>query len=155
MCELRASANGIGVVTRIESGKVARVEVYNRDIGNEIPAGTESIAKALTEYLSGKAGSVDVPVEESIFTPFQKRVFAALADVKAGMTTTYRKLAERIGGGQYARAVANALAHNPVPLIVPCHRVVRTDGGLGGFSAEGGVAVKERLLIIEKAFLKK
>jgi O-6-methylguanine DNA methyltransferase len=75
-------------------------------------------------------------------------VYRALRGVKRGRTVTYGELAARAGGGP--RAVGGALAANPVPLIVPCHRVVRADGGCGGFSAPGGVALKRRMLELER-----
>jgi methylated-DNA-[protein]-cysteine S-methyltransferase len=76
--------------------------------------------------------------------PFQQRVLRAEARVPAGRVTTYGRLAERIGAPGAARAVGHALALNPFPLIIPCHRAVRSDGALGGF--QGGLAMKRKLL---------
>lgn len=79
--------------------------------------------------------------------PFQQRVLRAEAQVPRGRVTTYGRLAERIGVPRAARAVGHALALNPFPLIIPCHRAVRSDGGLGGF--QGGLSMKRRLLELE------
>ena len=79
-------------------------------------------------------------------TPFQRKVWAALKTIPRGEVRTYTQIAVQIGHPNAARAVANACARNPNAPEVPCHRVVRTDGGLGGYSGEGGVEQKRRLL---------
>ena len=79
-------------------------------------------------------------------TDFQVRVWNALKEIPRGETRTYTEIAFQIGHPNSARAVANACAKNPYPPIVPCHRVVRRDGGLGGYSGVGGVETKRRLL---------
>jgi O-6-methylguanine DNA methyltransferase len=80
---------------------------------------------------------------------FYRRVYALTRRVHVGDTTTYGKLAEQLGSVGAARAVGQALGRNPFALIVPCHRVLAADGSLGGFSAHGGIRVKQRLLAIE------
>ena len=79
-------------------------------------------------------------------TPFQQAVLAACAKIPKGQTRTYSQIAREIGRPNAARAVGNALGKNPVAPIIPCHRVVRSDGKLGGYSAKGGQA-KKRLLL--------
>lgn len=79
-------------------------------------------------------------------TPFQKRVWTALCDLKKGEVITYAALAKKIGKPKAVRAVANAVGANPFAPEVPCHRVVRTDGGLGGYSGKGGIKTKLTLL---------
>ena len=83
-------------------------------------------------------------------TPFQRSVLLACASIPRGKTITYAELAGRIGKPHAARAVGNALAINPLAPIIPCHRVVRSDGGLGGYSAKGGQMKKKLLLESEK-----
>jgi len=83
--------------------------------------------------------------------PFACKVLQTCCKIPSGETTTYGELAVRIGHPGAARAVGSALAQNPVPLIVPCHRVLRTDGSLGGFSAPGGLATKQNLLDHERS----
>ena len=85
---------------------------------------------------------------------FSRQVLAACRDIKAGSTLSYGDVARIIHRPGAARAVGHALARNPVPLIIPCHRVLAANGGMGGFSAPGGVAVKARLLALEGVFLK-
>ena len=79
-------------------------------------------------------------------TDFQLKVWKALKEIPRGEVRTYTEIAVQIGHPKSARAVANACAKNPYPPIVPCHRVVRRDGGLGGYSGVGGVETKRRLL---------
>lgn len=86
------------------------------------------------------------PVDLSLVGPFQRRVLEQLRHIPKGEVRTYRDIAREIGQPGATRAVGTACARNPVPLIVPCHRVVRADGGLGGYSLRGGVALKQRLL---------
>lgn len=79
-------------------------------------------------------------------TPFQQKVWAAIAKIKKGTVVTYKDLAKQIGKPNAIRAVANAVGANPYAPKVPCHRVVRSDGGLGGYSGAGGIATKKKLL---------
>lgn len=101
----------------------------------------------LREFLSGKRHAVDCPVDWSTGTPFQRRVWRASLAIPYGRARSYKWVAARVGGVQYARAVGLALGANPVPILVPCHRVVAHDGALGGFSC--GLAMKRRLLALE------
>ena len=98
-------------------------------------------------YLGGKSRTLDFPIDLSGGTPFQRRVWQAAVRIPYGRARSYRWIASKIGGTRYARAVGNALGANPVPLIVPCHRVVAHDASLGGFSC--GLAVKRRPLDLE------
>ena len=77
---------------------------------------------------------------------FQKKVWRALSKIPKGETKTYKEIAIAIGHPLAVRAVANACGKNPYPIKIPCHRVIRSDGKLGGYSAPGGTAAKRRLL---------
>ena len=77
---------------------------------------------------------------------FAHKVLQACRKIACGRTTTYGDLARQVGSPRAARAVGSVMAGNPIPLIIPCHRVLRTDGGLGGFSAPGGTAIKQKML---------
>ena len=79
-------------------------------------------------------------------TGFQIKVWNELNKIPSGETRTYKEIAELIGYPKAARAVANACGKNPYPITIPCHRVIRSDGGLGGYSGEGGME-KKRLLL--------
>jgi len=83
-------------------------------------------------------------------TEFQIKVWEELSKIPFGETRTYKDVAEAIGHPQSSRAVANACAKNPYPIEIPCHRVIRSDGSLGGYSGSGGVAAKQELLFNEK-----
>jgi len=93
----------------------------------------------------------DVAVDLPDVSSFQQRLYAELRTIPAGATVSYGELATRLGGDITARDVGEAMGQNPVPIIVPCHRVVAAGGKLGGFSAAGGVTTKLRLLEIEGA----
>ncbi|SVB93419.1 uncharacterized protein METZ01_LOCUS246273 [marine metagenome] len=83
-------------------------------------------------------------------TEFQIKVWNELKKIPIGETKTYKEIAKLIGSPKAARAVANACGKNPYPITVPCHRVVRSDGGLGGYSGKGGVETKRQLLQNER-----
>lgn len=90
-----------------------------------------------------------VNIEKLKGTAFQKKVWEALLKIPKGKTITYKELAKNIGKPKAVRAVANAVGVNPVPITIPCHRVIRSDGTLGGYSGKGGVKTKRALLIKE------
>ena len=79
-------------------------------------------------------------------TLFQKKVWFELTKIPKGETKSYKEIAVAVGHPLAARAVANACGQNPYPIIIPCHRAIRSDGSLGGYSAQGGTATKRRLL---------
>ena len=83
-------------------------------------------------------------------TDFQIKVWNELNKIPSGETKTYKEIAKILGNPKAARAVANACGENPYPITIPCHRVIRSDGGLGGYSGEGGVEKKRQLLESEK-----
>lgn len=104
----------------------------------------------LLDYAGGAAVDFsDVEVESGPLSRFQQRVIDECRRIPYGRTLTYGQLAARAGIPGAARAVGNCMAHNRVPLIIPCHRVVAADGRLGGFSAPGGLRLKQRLLSME------
>ena len=90
--------------------------------------------------------STDPAVSLDGLSPWDHKVLLTCRKIPSGQTTTYGELGVRIGHPGAARAVGSALARNPIPLIIPCHRVLRTDGHLGGFSAPGGLTTKQALL---------
>jgi methylated-DNA-[protein]-cysteine S-methyltransferase len=95
--------------------------------------------------------STDPAVSLDGLSPWDHKVLLTCRKIPSGRTTTYGQLALRIGHPGAARAVGSALARNPIPLIIPCHRVLRTDGHLGGFSAPGGLTTKRNLLRHEQS----
>jgi methylated-DNA-[protein]-cysteine S-methyltransferase len=108
-------------------------------------AGIDKIARDIRAFLEGEDVRFSLDAADlSSCPPFQRAVLRAEHGVPRGKVTTYGRLAAHLGRPGAARAVGNALAHNPVPIIVPCHRAIRSDGHLGGF--QGGVAMKRALL---------
>ncbi|MFQ5890587.1 MAG: methylated-DNA--[protein]-cysteine S-methyltransferase [Gemmatimonadota bacterium] len=107
--------------------------------------------RELREYFAGQRACFDLPVDLSSLSEFEQRVLEAARRIPPGEVVCYSELARRIGKPKAARAVGNALGHNPVAIVVPCHRIVRRDGSLGGYG--GGVEYKKRLLTIEGAHL--
>jgi O-6-methylguanine DNA methyltransferase len=105
-----------------------------------------AIAEVL-EYLEGKRRTFELPLDLR-GTPFQRLVWDALLGIPYGETRTYREVAQTIGRPAAVRAVGTANGANPIPLIVPCHRVIATGGRLGGYG--GGLPLKARLLALEK-----
>lgn len=114
------------------------------------PAFVQQAVAAMQALLRGEAASMgDVPLAWSLVGDFERRVYEATQRLGPGETSTYGDIARQLGEPGAARAVGVALGRNPWPLVVPCHRVLAAGGKLGGFSAPGGVATKERLLAIE------
>jgi methylated-DNA-[protein]-cysteine S-methyltransferase len=107
----------------------------------------ENLTARLKRYFQGERASFPDELNLTGATPFQVRVWQAARLIPHGETRSYRWLAAQAGNQKAARAVGTALARNPLPIIVPCHRVVASNGGLGGFS--GGLEMKRRLLSLE------
>jgi methylated-DNA-[protein]-cysteine S-methyltransferase len=100
----------------------------------------------LADYFAGRLQAFDLPVAPK-GSDFERAVWAELVRIPFGRTLTYGDLATRVDG--VARAVGGACGANPIPIIIPCHRILATGGGMGGFSAPGGVETKRRLLELE------
>ncbi|GAB6158487.1 hypothetical protein JCM39194_16870 [Desulfotomaculum varum] len=107
----------------------------------------QRLVQDLTDYFAGQRVAFDIPLFWSRLTPFQQRVLKEVKEIPYGQTISYGEIARRIGCPSGARAVGGAVAANPWLLVVPCHRVLASDGGLGGFSC--GLAWKEKLLRME------
>ncbi len=115
----------------------------------EAPARLDDARRQLEDYFSGRRPGFDLPVDLSLVAPFTDRVLTRTAAIPPGQVLTYGEVAAEIGHARAARAVGNALGSNPIPIVVPCHRVVRSGGGLGGYT--GGTHRKEHLLGLERA----
>jgi methylated-DNA-[protein]-cysteine S-methyltransferase len=114
--------------------------------GNGSPLLDEA-ARQLTAYFAGRLTQFDLPLAPE-GSPFECRVWAAMQTIPYGETRCYGDLAAQIGSA--ARAVGRACGKNPIPVVIPCHRVL-AKGGLGGYSGDGGLATKTRLLTLEGA----
>jgi methylated-DNA-[protein]-cysteine S-methyltransferase len=117
------------------------------------PERTSQAASELREYLEGHRHEFSLPVDWSVMRPFQQKVLQLTCAIPYGETRTYRDLAAEIGNPRSARAVGRAEATNPMPLVIPCHRVIGTDGKLHGYGGGEGLPTKEWLLQMEGAVL--
>lgn len=111
------------------------------------PGRFDDVAERLKAYFSGHRVAFPDELDLSLATPFQRQVWQTTRLIPYSETRSYRWLAEQTGQPRAVRAVGQALARNPVTIIIPCHRVIRSNGGLGGFS--GGLEMKRRLLHLE------
>ncbi len=113
------------------------------------PARTAGIVHQLRAYFAGELRRFDMRLDLRHTTPFQRRVLLAAARVPAGQVVSYGEIARRIGRPRGSRAVGQALHHNPVPIVIPCHRVIAAGGRIGGYG--GGLTIKRKLLRLEGA----
>lgn len=142
----------VGPLTVVgEGGALVRVEFEGQrrraaDLGERSAAGFEAVAEQLGEYFAGQRRAFDLPLAPA-GTDWQLRVWGALLDIPHGETRTYGQLAAGLGAPGAARAVGLANGANPLPVVVPCHRVVGAGGALTGFG--GGLPRKRLLLDLE------
>lgn len=115
------------------------------------PSGLDlaALASKLRRYFDGQEVAFEEPLDLTVGTDFQRRVWAITRAIPRGQTCTYADIAHKAGSPKAARAVGQAMAHNPWPIVVPCHRVVGSDGRLTGFG--GGLDMKRRMLGMEGA----
>jgi methylated-DNA-[protein]-cysteine S-methyltransferase len=149
LCALRWGPAGItSVLLPLRSGRAGpRV----RD-ATDVPAFVREAIEGMQAVLDGR--SVDlrkIPLDESGIDEFRRAVYEAARAIPAGTTRTYGEIARAVRRADAAREVGAALAGNPFPIVVPCHRVVAANGALTGFSAPGGLATKRRMLELEGA----
>jgi len=111
--------------------------------------GFEKEIKDIIAYFSGENKKFSFILDFSGSTNFQRMVWSETAKIPYAQNRTYRFIAEKIGRKNSARAVGNALGKNPFPVVIPCHRVLRADGTVGGFTAAGGVKLKKEMLKLE------
>lgn len=109
----------------------------------------DPVATELDEYFAGRRHSFDLPLDLRLSSGFRQIVQRHLPRIAYGSTQSYKTVAELVGNPRAVRAVGTACATNPLPVVVPCHRVLRTDGSLGGY--RGGLAAKTALLELERA----
>ncbi|MCT1591459.1 methylated-DNA--[protein]-cysteine S-methyltransferase [Kocuria palustris] len=115
----------------------------------EAPRRLDAAAVELDEYFEGRRHSFDVPLDFALTSGFRRSVQTSLPGIDYGRTRSYKEIAELVGSPRAVRAVGTACATNPLPVVLPCHRVLRSDGGLGGYI--GGLEAKTALLSLEKA----
>lgn len=157
---------GLGGIIAETMGGVCKIELQNDEsdflswirikypdykivkLENEIRLECE---KQISEYFEGTRKEFNLKLDLKL-TNFQHEVFNVLLKVPYGSVVSYGDIANKVGGAKYSRAVGNALNKNPLPIIIPCHRVIDSKGGIGGFYA--GVDIKKTLLNLEKEMIK-
>jgi methylated-DNA-[protein]-cysteine S-methyltransferase len=144
---LAAAIDGAGRLTHLGFSKAEHKRIAAEG-GERDDEAIAPVARQIAEYFSGKRRSFEFPLAAK-GTDFQKQVWAALLKIPFGTTTTYAALAAKLGRPGAFRAVGRANATNPIALIVPCHRVIGTDGTLTGYA--GGIPIKQKLLELEGA----
>lgn len=133
-------------------GQARRILWYHGDDAVREDGLMADLQERIKAYFEGETVdfSTDPAVDLSGRSDFDRAVWAVCRRIAPGRKLTYGQLADKIGKPNAARAVGGAMARNPIPLIIPCHRVLCSDGSLGGFSAPGGIAVKRRMLEHER-----
>jgi methylated-DNA-[protein]-cysteine S-methyltransferase len=139
---LAGSSNGL---KRVSFGSGRRLLGIDPDWRHDDSLFVEVVSQ-LNSYFAGERETFDLPLEPG-GTEFQKKVWTALQTIPYGETVSYKELAQRIGRPQAVRAVGAANGANPIPIIIPCHRVIGNDGSLTGFG--GGLPLKRKLLELE------
>jgi methylated-DNA-[protein]-cysteine S-methyltransferase len=145
-----ASARGLLRLAYPDESVDSLIEELAEDVSPRIleaPARLDPLRRQLDEYFAGSRRRFEYPIDWRLVRGFGRDVLRVTAHIPYGKVSTYSDVAVRTGRPRASRAVGNALGANPMPIVIPCHRVVRTGGGLGGYT--GGVQRKERLLLLE------
>jgi methylated-DNA-[protein]-cysteine S-methyltransferase len=164
-CSIYQTAAGFGALVANDAGLVAHHLPFGASTAaaalelvariHPFAAGESSLtstgAELLTRYFAGERVAFDLPLELDEFTHFQKAVYLIVAGILYGKAMSYAQVAAACGCPKGARAIGGAMARNPLPVLVPCHRVVGISGVMTGFTAPGGVASKRDLLSMEGA----
>lgn len=156
VCGIAWSARGIaGLQLPEASAEATRARLRRRwpdAVESEPPPGVGRAIERVLGLLKGDAMDLaDIPLDLETAPDFHRRVYEVARTIPPGRTMTYGEIAKRLGVPHEAREVGQALGRNPIAIIVPCHRVLGADGKMGGFSANGGVSTKRRMLEIEGA----
>ena len=113
------------------------------------PRRLDTAAREIEEYLIGRRAAFDLPLDLRLAAGFRREVLHHLPDIHSGQTASYAAMATAVGNPRAVRAVGTACAMNPLPLVIPCHRVVRSDGTIGQYA--GGAPAKQTLLALERS----
>lgn len=133
----------------VEDAEIVGIDITERGrVTGKIPPYAEEVVRQLDDYFAGRLRTFTTPFRFPRGTAFQQRVWRALLTIPYGETRSYGWLAETVGSPRAARAVGQAVGRNPLPVLIPCHRIIASDGSIGGFSC--GVPVKKRLLELER-----
>jgi methylated-DNA-[protein]-cysteine S-methyltransferase len=149
---IAGTRRGLVRVAFPEEGVDGVLEGLSRDLSPRIlesGATLDRERRELDEYFEGRRRDFEVPLDWSLIGPFARRVLRATARIPYGGVRSYSEIAARAGSPRGSRAAGNALGSNPIPIVIPCHRVLRTGGALGGYG--GGLERKRSLLTLEGA----
>jgi methylated-DNA-[protein]-cysteine S-methyltransferase len=163
-CSLYETARGAGGVVAGEAGLLEIFPPFGGEDGAAMAALiadrypnavgesdiTRRAASLLTRYFAGEPVVFDVPIDFRNFTPFQEAVYRMVTTIPRGVVWSYSRVAKETGFPRGARGVGGAMARNPLPIIIPCHRVVGKSGEMTGYSAAGGIDSKRWLLEMER-----
>ena len=141
-----------GITEKSFVAELERLRPGARIVKDPGSPGVAAARSELLEYFSGARTAFTVPVDLDGLTSFQRKVLGSAVKIPLGRVATYGRLAAAVGRPGGARAVGGALRINPVPIVIPCHRVVASDGGLGGFTVRGcpdSLGIKRKLLALE------
>ncbi|GAB3039467.1 methylated-DNA--[protein]-cysteine S-methyltransferase [Parafrigoribacterium mesophilum] len=149
---LAATRAGLVRVAYVDGGHVDVLATLAAAVSPRIlraPHRLQDVARQLDEYFAGTRTRFDVPLDFRLSHGFRREVLGHLAGIAYGRTESYAQVAQAVGNAKAVRAVGSACATNPLPVVVPCHRVVRSDGTAGGYV--GGAQAKRTLLSLESA----
>ena len=154
--DLRLAASALGLVAVEWAHSQLQFDLYLQRLKRPIEPNTKKIApyaKELREYLNGKRNAFTIPIDWSLFRPFQREALQVVYRIPYGETCTYHDIAIEIGRPNASRAVGRANATNPMPIVIPGHRVIGKDGKLHGYGGGDGLPTKEWLLKMEGAVM--
>lgn len=154
--DLRLAASDLGLVAVEWADSQSHFDSYLQRLKRPLQPNAKKIApyaRELREYLSGKRSAFTIPIDWSLFRPFQREALQAIFRIPYGETCSYHDIALEIGRPNASRAVGRANATNPMPLVIPCHRVIGRDGKLHGYGGGEGLKTKEWLLRLEGAVI--
>ena len=154
--DLRLAASDLGLVAVEWADSQVHFDNYLRRLKRSLQPNPKKLApyaRELSEYLEGRRSAFTIPIDWSIFRPFQREALQAVYRIPYGETWTYHDIAVEIGRPNASRAVGRANATNPMPLVIPCHRVIGRDGKLHGYGGGEGLRTKEWLLMMEGAVM--
>lgn len=154
--DLRLAASDLGLVAVEWADSQIHFDTYLQRLRRPIQPNARKIApyaRELGEYLEGRRSAFTIPIDWSLFRPFQREALQAVFRIPYGETCTYHDIAVEIGRPNASRAVGRANATNPMPLVIPCHRVIGRDGKLHGYGGGEGLKTKEWLLKMEGAVM--
>jgi len=154
--DLRLAASDLGLIAVEWADSQLQLDLYLHRLHRPLETSLKKLApyaKEILEYLNGKRNAFTIPIDWSLVRPFQREALQAVFRIPYGETCSYYDIAIEIGRPNASRAVGRANATNPMPIVIPCHRVIGKDGKLHGYGGGEGLKTKEWLLRLEGAVI--